>query len=109
MKGALPSPNRGATGARLLLFTVFGAAFLGADFLLAATKPIVFFDSNCLLCSRVVKILLKNDQQKLYYAGFETAIARKLLPENLHHEPQTIVLYSGGEVIIKSRAIFKFI
>ena len=82
---------------------------MGANTLLATDKSIVFFDANCLLCSRFVKILLKFDRQNFYYSSFQTEIATKLLPEDLRLEPETIVFYQGKELLFKSSAIFKII
>ena len=82
---------------------------MGANPLLISGITIVFFDANCLLCSRFVRILLKYDKQKFYYSGFQSDIAKKLLPEHLRLEPETIVLYEDEELSFKSKAIFKII
>lgn len=82
---------------------------MGANPLLISTESIVFFDANCLLCSRFVKILLKFDKQKLHYSGFESEIARQVLPEELRDNPQTIVFYQHEALLFKSKAIFKII
>jgi predicted DCC family thiol-disulfide oxidoreductase YuxK len=82
---------------------------MAANPLLTAGIQIVFFDDNCLLCSRFVTILLKYDKQKFYYSGFESEIAKKILPDNLRREPQTIVFYQDEESLFKSRAVFKII
>jgi predicted DCC family thiol-disulfide oxidoreductase YuxK len=82
---------------------------MGANPLLTSGKPIVFFDANCLLCSRFVKILLKYDKHKLYYSGFESELARQVLPEDLRHEPQTIIFNKDDELLYKSAAVFRII
>ena len=82
---------------------------MGAHSLLTSGKSIVFFDSNCLLCSRFIRILLKNDKRKFHYSGFESEIAREVLPQHLQHDPQTIVFYQDDELWFRSRAIFKII
>ena len=82
---------------------------MGTYPLLVAEKPIVFFDTNCLLCSRFVKILLKYDKQKLYYSGFESALAGKYLSASLRHKPETIVFYQDNVLHFKSEAVFKII
>ena len=82
---------------------------MGANPLLIVDKSIVFFDANCLLCSRFVKILLKYDKQKFYYSGFETEVAKNILSESLRHQPQTIVFYQDEESLVKSKAVFKII
>lgn len=82
---------------------------MGANSLLIAGKSIVFFDANCLLCSRFVKILLKYDKQEFYYSGFDSEVAKNILPDRLSHEPQTIVFYQDEESLVKSKAVFKII
>ena len=82
---------------------------MGTNSLLTAGKSIVFFDANCLLCSRFVKILLKYDKQKYYYSGFETEVAKSILPDELRYEPQTIVFYQDGKSLFKSKAVFKIV
>ena len=82
---------------------------MGANSLLTDGKSIVFFDNNCLLCSRFVKILLKYDQQKFYYSGFDSEVAKIILPENILVEPHTIVFYKDGQSLFKSRAVFRII
>jgi len=82
---------------------------MGTNSLLTDGKPIVFFDANCLLCSRFVQILLKYDNRKFYYSGFESDIAKEILPGNLRADPQTIVFYYQEKYLVKSRAIFKII
>lgn len=79
---------------------------MGTDTLLNLDKPVIFFDANCLLCSRFVKILLRNDHHKLYFAGFNSLAARKLLTDDLRHNPPTVVFYSSKELLVKSEAIF---
>ena len=82
---------------------------MGASAILTSGKSIVFFDTNCLLCSRFVKILLKYDRLKLYYSGFESESAKLNLPDHLRLDPQTIVFFSEEEYLTKSKAIFKIL
>ena len=82
---------------------------MGANPILTAGKSIVFFDANCLLCSRFVNILLKFDKQKFYYSGFDSEVAKDILPDRLRHEPQTIVFYQDEESLVKSKAVLKLI
>jgi predicted DCC family thiol-disulfide oxidoreductase YuxK len=79
---------------------------MGANPILTFEKQIVFFDSNCLLCSGFINILLKNDQGRFYYSGFESHVAKDVLAEALRSNPQTIIVLSGGELLFKSKAIF---
>ena len=82
---------------------------MGASPLLTSSESIVFFDANCLLCSRFIKILLRFDRQKFYYSGFESEVAKSILPDGLRHEPQTIVFHQNDESLVKSKAVFKII
>jgi predicted DCC family thiol-disulfide oxidoreductase YuxK len=82
---------------------------MGASSLLASGKEVVFFDTDCLLCSRFVKLLLKNDRQKLCYAGFNSNIAKALLPEDLRMQPKTVLFYGDGKLLLKSKAVFMII
>jgi predicted DCC family thiol-disulfide oxidoreductase YuxK len=82
---------------------------MGANPILTAGKSIVFFDANCLLCNRFVKILLKFDRQKFYYSGFDSEVAKSILSDRLRHEPQTIVFYQDDDSLVKSKAVFKII
>ena len=80
---------------------------MGTDPLLAKGKLIVFFDTSCLLCNRFVKILLKFDKNNLYYSGFDSQIAKDILPERLRNQPQSVVFYQEGDLFLKSIAILK--
>ena len=82
---------------------------MGSTSLLNPDNPIIFFDSNCLLCSRFVKSLLKADKGKLYYSGFDSSIAKDLLPDSIRNNPMTVVFYNQGKLHFKSKAIFSII
>ena len=82
---------------------------MGSNSILDPNKPIIFFDSNCLLCSRFVKFLLKSDRGEFYYSGFESSKAEEILPDNSRNNPTTVVYYSKGKMYFKSMAIFKII
>lgn len=82
---------------------------MGASALLTSEKSIIFFDSYCLLCSRFVLILLKNDKSNFYYSGFESDLAKEILSEDLRSNPQTIVLYDDEKLLFKSKAVFEII
>ncbi|HHL51867.1 MAG TPA: DUF393 domain-containing protein [Flammeovirgaceae bacterium] len=80
---------------------------MGANPLLDPEKPVVFFDSGCLLCQRSVQFLLKYEQLPLYYAAFTSAVAVELLPAKDRIDPATFVLYYKGRTFYKSRAFFE--
>lgn len=79
---------------------------MGADPLLIDSRNVVVFDDKCLLCSRFIRILLKNDKRSLFYAGFNTEFARTHLPTSLLHQPATVVFLIEGEMLFRSKAIF---
>jgi predicted DCC family thiol-disulfide oxidoreductase YuxK len=82
---------------------------MGARPLLESDKSIVFFDTHCLLCSRFINIILKNDKGSLYFSGFDSQKAAELLPSELRHEPSTVVFSKQGKLFFKSEAIFEII
>ncbi|HEX5626082.1 MAG TPA: DCC1-like thiol-disulfide oxidoreductase family protein [Saprospiraceae bacterium] len=67
-------------------------------------KVIVFYDGHCLLCSRLVRILLRADQhQRLYFSPlqFLSAVNRPV------DWPDSIVLYKDGRFLFYSDAILE--
>ena len=80
---------------------------MGARPVLDSDKSIVFFDANCLLCSRFIRIILKNDKGNLYFSGFESLIAIELLKSELRNQPSSVVYSKKGELFFKSEAIFE--
>lgn len=61
-------------------------------------SPIVFYDGNCALCSRVVQWFLKHDQQQvLFFAPLQGETASAVLPP-LDDDPATwsIVLHDAS-------------
>lgn len=82
---------------------------MGTDSLLASKQTIIFFDSKCLLCSRFVWLVLRNSHYKLHFAGFESKVAKEILPFELIHNPSTLVFSVSGSLYFKSVAVFKII
>jgi len=76
---------------------------------LLSSRPVVFFDTECLLCNRTVHILLKYDRQQLGYAGLNSTLAARLLPEDLRQQPATLVFYGQGKIYLRSRAAFNIL
>ena len=76
-------------------------------------RTILFFDGDCGLCSRSVRMLMRMDQEaRLSYAPLQGEVARKLLPENLRENLSTAVLYlpqaKGAPLrLTRSRAILE--
>lgn len=71
-------------------------------------KPILFFDSDCLLCNRSVQWLILRDRNKqIQFAPLQGKTATDLLPFPLIQELNTLVLWENGQIFTKSSAIFK--
>lgn len=70
---------------------------------------VVVFDTSCLLCSKFIRVLLKNDQGTLHYTGFESAFSMGYLPVALRTEPETVVFYEQGKFLLKSQAVFSIL
>ena len=66
---------------------------------------VVVFDTSCLLCSRFVQVLLKANNGSLRFTGFESEFSMKVLSDDLRLNPQTVVLYDNGRLLVKSEAV----
>ena len=68
-------------------------------------SPMLIYDSDCVLCSRVVKFVLKYEkEQQLVFTDFQSATASGLGVES--DTPDTLLLYDNSQVLKKSRAAF---
>lgn len=55
--------------------------------------PILFFDGDCGLCNRSVRMLLKMDRHtRLYFAPLQGRTAQEVLPEDLRNELSSAIL-----------------
>ena len=66
---------------------------------------VVVFDTSCLLCSRFIQILLKNDRSQLQYTGFESTFSQDNLPAELIDSQESVVFYMHGRIYLKSLAV----
>lgn len=73
-------------------------------------KKIVFFDHDCLLCSRAVQFIIKNNiQQNLYFASLQSTLSKKLLmpygynPKNI----SSLIFLDEDKVYVKSTAALR--
>ncbi|RLD22746.1 MAG: thiol-disulfide oxidoreductase DCC [Bacteroidetes bacterium] len=82
---------------------------MGTDSLLTSDKAIVFFDSNCLLCSRFVNFTLQKVNFSLHFAGLNGDFAQEFLPQELIENSETVVFAEHGVLHLQSEAIFKII
>jgi predicted DCC family thiol-disulfide oxidoreductase YuxK len=70
--------------------------------MLAKQYPVLFFDGDCLLCSRVVQWIIKNDRKGFIY--FCTlADGRKAGIDGLEND--TVVLWHQHQIYQKSKAV----
>lgn len=68
-------------------------------------SPTLIYDSDCVLCSRVVKFILRYEVEKqLVFTDFQSAAASDLGVES--SAPDTLLLYSNNQLLDKSRAAF---
>lgn len=71
-------------------------------------QPILFFDSDCLLCNRSVQWLIRRDRRKqILFAPLQGKTATKLLPYPLIQELNTLVFWENGQTLTRSRAVFR--
>ena len=73
---------------------------------------IVLFDGLCVLCSRAVRFIIRNDPGKLYrFAAIQSETGQKLIgmsnPENF--SPDTVILVENGRVFVRSTAMLKIL
>jgi len=73
---------------------------------LKAHQPILFFDSDCVLCSRIVNFILKNEKsQSLKFASLQGEVFQELqksyeIPDGV----DSTILLENGQVSIESKA-----
>ncbi len=71
-------------------------------------QPILFFDGDCGMCSRSVRLLMRSDRSgDLYYAPLQGTTAEALLPVELRRALSTAVYRKGrnNTLFLKSDAI----
>lgn len=70
-------------------------------------KKIILFDDVCLLCSRAVLFIIKNDPNRIFtFVSIESEKASQLLKEVFHNKRiDSLILIDGKNVYTKSSAI----
>jgi predicted DCC family thiol-disulfide oxidoreductase YuxK len=69
-------------------------------------NQILFFDGVCVLCNGFVDFLLRRDVDHHFrFASLQGARAREVLPAELHEGVETVVLWSQGQVLVRSDAV----
>lgn len=67
--------------------------------------PVLFFDGTCLLCSRTVKLVTRQDKLgQFYFSPLQSAYARSGLPAAITDAGGTVVLYHQGKFYTHSAA-----
>ncbi len=74
-------------------------------------SPIVFFDSDCLLCLRAVRWLLKLDREgNLRFASLRGETALQLVPQKYRAEELTTIVYwRASELFVESDAVLEMV
>lgn len=68
---------------------------------------ILFFDGNCALCNRWVKLVLQHEKAStLYFAPLQGETAKRLL-QGHHPLPDSIIVYDDGNVFSETEAVLK--
>lgn len=77
---------------------------------MADSAPILFFDGVCNLCNGAVQTVLRYDRRGvLQFASLQSSLAAELLPSH-GIDPtalQSLVLYEGGRVYVRSEAALR--
>lgn len=75
-------------------------------------NPIIFFDGNCNLCNRFIRLLLKLDKNKVFrFISLKSESAAQIpaLKNYLIPPYQTVILYKDNRVITRSDAVIEII
>lgn len=80
---------------------------MGSYPLLTAQDPIVFFDSHCLLCNRIVQFLLKVDNNKLLTFTSLSSKSGLELISNYQIQADSIVFFHQNKYSVKSNAVLE--
>jgi predicted DCC family thiol-disulfide oxidoreductase YuxK len=78
---------------------------MGAYSILESGRPIVFFDSSCLLCNKSVEVLLRIDKKKIFTVAALSSEAGVYMQSVFTIEVDSIVLFYEGNCRTKSNAI----
>ena len=77
---------------------------MGAHTLLESVRPILLFDTTCLLCNKTVHFLLKVDHNKKFlFAGLSSDLG-KLILEKYHVLDDSVIFYHKEKCVSKSSA-----
>ena len=67
---------------------------------------IIFYDGECIFCSRCVHFVLARDHKHIFrFTALQGKTAHSLLPRELISQPDSIVLYENTRVFLRSKAV----
>jgi predicted DCC family thiol-disulfide oxidoreductase YuxK len=71
-------------------------------------RPIIFFDGVCKLCQGSVRFIFRHDRrEQFFYSSLQGKTFKELnLQDFLPKNTDSIILYEGNEIFLKSKAIF---
>lgn len=74
-------------------------------------SPVVLFDGECNLCSRLVNFLLNADRKEVFrFASLQSDPARSMLGDRLDNDPidsDTVVLLEDDRIFLRSDAVLR--
>lgn len=73
-------------------------------------KPVIFFDDICVLCSRSVRLIYRNDPNgKFLFSAVDSALFRKKVLPRLQGTviPDSVILLKGGRIHTRSGAALR--
>lgn len=73
----------------------------------ALRQPLVLYDSDCLLCSRFIQFILKNEvNDRLCFAALDSPVAAEIISKIGGSDfPDSVVFYNNGKIELESRAV----
>ena len=79
--------------------------------LMLSAERILFFDGDCGLCRRSVRILMKQDRkERICFAPLQGETAKERLPESLRTDLDSVVYHTAdGRSLIRSQALIHFL
>lgn len=69
---------------------------------------ILFYDGDCLLCSRSIQWIMRKDPEgKIRYAPLQGILASEVLPVHVRVHPGSVILMDRGRMYKRSGAVFR--
>ncbi len=78
--------------------------------MISLDKNIVFFDSECVLCGNLLKLLLRIDRkEQLYFASLQSEFSRSMLPNEFVETSnyKSVAFLQDGQLTFYSTAVIK--